>query len=470
MKRQDPDNGLLDYLSNSPGAARATDNAVRLLGEAGYEQWGERDPWQPEAGSAFYVRRGAGGVIAVRVGSQPVCETGFRIVAAHTDSPALKVKPRGIRRKAGGVYVPVEIYGGPIQSTWLDRELVLTGRAVVREASESLSTRTFTTSQPCAVIPNLAIHLNREINKGFEYNAQDHLQARLSLPGESPQAGPAGADGGRDRTDGDRNAPGQSDRDDSREKNDGGPPDPSDLLWNEIATALACRASDIVSADVFLADPRGAQLLADGKTVVSGRIDNLAGCYSSLRGFLQSDNTRDTLVAVLFDNEEIGSRTAGGADSAFLESVLQRIAGGQPADFARAAARSLLVSNDGAHALHDSYSSKYDNDYAPVTGGGPVIKTNASYRYASSGEAVAITREIAHELDIPLQYLAGRSDMRTGSTIGPFAWSRTGAVTVDLGIPMLAMHSIRETAQTDDVEALTRLITGLLGIREDRIP
>lgn len=438
MTQNNAHKDLLEYLSNSPGAARAADNAVRILSGEGFEPWDEGDAWQPKAGGSFFVRRGAGGVIAVRLGSQPVSETGFRIVAAHTDSPTLKLKPRGAKRKTGGMYVPVEVYGGPIQSTWLDRELVLTGRAIVRGASGKLSAHTFTTDAPCAIIPNLAIHLNREINKGFEYNAQDHLQARLSLP--EPDSDPDTAD------------------------------EPADVLWTEIATALSCKPADIVSADVFLADPRDAQILADGKTLVSGRIDNLAGCYSSLRGFLESTNTKDTLVAVLFDNEEIGSRTAGGADSAFLESVLQRISGDEPAAFSRATAKSLLISNDGAHALHDSYASKYDPDYAPIIGGGPVVKTNASYRYASSNEAIAVTREVANEQGLSLQYLAGRSDKRTGSTIGPFAWSRTGAMTVDVGIPMLAMHSIRETANINDVESLTRLVTGLLGVDGRNLP
>ncbi len=433
---------FLDFLTASSTAAIAVDRIESILHEHDFERYSESEKWSVVAGGRFYVRRGAGGLLAVRVGNESLETAGFRIAAAHSDSPALKLKPRGAKRKNGGLYVPVEVYGAPILSTWLDRELILTGRAVVRHG-DSLIVRSFRADQPTAVIPNLAIHLNRDVNKGFEYNAQDHLQVRLAV--------------GDDRNNGSQH--GESDHDAGER-----------IITSVIASILSCDPEEIVSMDVFVADPSPAVMLADGRTFVSGRIDNLAGCYSCLAGFLASPDDRTTKVLAVFDNEEVGSRTSGGADSGFLESVLLRLAGGDQTLLARSCSKSLLVSNDGAHALHDGFASKYDESYAPVLGGGVAIKTNASYRYASTSEALAVTREVARRADIPLQYLAGRSDMRTGSTIGPFAWSRTGMASVDLGVPMLAMHSIRETAQIDDVERLSTLIGELLAVNEEMLP
>lgn len=433
---------FLDFLSASSTAAIAADRIESVLREKSFTRYGESEQWSVSHGNRFFVRRGAGALIAVRVGDESPGTAGFRIAAAHSDSPALKLKPRGAKWKNGGFYVPVEVYGAPIVSTWLDRELILTGRAVVRNG-DSLTVRSFRAGQPGAVIPNLAIHLNREMNKGFEYNAQDHLQVRLAVDRTTDAET---ADDGSEREAGER------------------------IIAAEIASLVSCEPEAIVSMDVFVADPSPAVLLADGRTFVSGRIDNLAGCYSCLAGFLDSPDDRTTKVLAVFDNEEIGSRTSGGADSGFLESILLRLTGGDTTALTRSCARSLLVSNDGAHALHDGFASKYDDSYAPVLGGGVAIKTNASYRYASTSEGLAVTREVAGRADIPLQYLAGRSDMRTGSTIGPFAWSRTGMASVDLGVPMLAMHSIRETARIDDVERLSALVAELLAVNEEMLP
>ena len=383
----------------------------------------------------------------MRQGALSPAQAGFRVVAAHTDSPALKLKPEGLHRKPGGTYVPVEVYGGPILSTWLDRELVLTGRAVLRKGESGLTSRHFRTEEPCAVIPNLAIHLNREANKGFEYNAQDHLQLRIAISGNDSHR-KANTEAG--------NVP-----NDASEKA---------AFWALIASELDCEVDDIVAVDVFAADLSGATLLADGETVVSGRIDNLAGCYSSLQSFLEAEQSSATQILALFDNEEVGSRTASGADSEFLESVLTRLVSGAGAEQAQARGKSLLVSNDGAHALHDGYAGKYDPDYAPVLGGGPVLKTNAGYRYASTTDGMAVVLETAKRKGVRLQFLAGRSDMRTGSTIGPFSWSRTGFCTVDMGIPMLAMHSIRETANMTDLRDITSLLTALLELNSEALP
>ncbi len=438
---------FFDYLNDSVCSALAADESAALLLASGFREVREDESWPADSGSEYFVRRANGGVVAVRQGNVSPAEAGFRVVAAHTDSPAFKLKSEGLHRKAGGTYVPVEVYGGPIRSTWLDRELVLTGRAVVRTDAGGLTPRHFRTKKPCAIITNLAIHLNREVNKGFEYNAQDHLQVRLSISG-SDSLRKANSDAG--------NVP-----NDASEKAE---------FWALIASELNCSVDSIVAADIFAADTAGATLLSDEETIVSGRLDNLAGCYSSLQAFLQATPGDATQILALFDNEEIGSRTAAGADSGFLESVLSRLVPGNVVEWAKAGRRSLLVSNDGAHALHDSYAAKYDPDYAPVLGGGPVLKTNAQYRYASTTDGMAVVLETAKRNEIQVQYLAGRSDMRTGSTIGPFSWSRTGFCTIDLGIPMMAMHSIRETANMTDIRDLTALLTPLLELSVEMLP
>lgn len=436
---------IVEWLSNAVNGTFATESIAQTLKDEGFEEWSEGDRWSQRKGSRLMLRRGAGGIIAASPGSEAPAEAGFRIAAAHSDSPALKLKTHGARQRKGGIYVPVEVYGGPILSTWLDRELLIAGQVVVRTGHGALRRRLVRSEGPCALIPSLAIHLNREVNKGFEYNAQDHLPARLALPNSESNPGEGlcaglGTVGAR------------SDAHAVR------------LLNNYIATRAQCEPQEIVSSDLFLTDATPPVVLADGDTIVSGRIDNLVGCYTSLHAFLEASSSahRETLVLVIFDNEEVGSRTAGGADSSFLERALSRLAGSEADAYDRAASKSVIVSNDGAHALHDSYASKYDGDYAPVLGGGPVIKTNAGYRYASSAETTAITVEAARACGVTLQYLAGRSDMRTGSTIGPFAWSRTGIGTVDIGVPMLAMHSARESASLRDIDALRQLISGML--------
>ena len=426
MVSQTFSDGLRTFLSGSPTGFHAVTNCADQLAAAGFRERTERDSLSD--GESFFLRRG-GAVLAVKPGRTHPAEAGFRIAAAHTDSPGLRLKIEGAHASTGGTWVPVEVYGGPILSTWLDRELCIAGRAVVYDQDADaggFSLRTFCSDVPVAIIPNLAIHLNREINKGMEYNAQDHLQARLGIRGDATLS-------------------------------------PSELVRGHVAETLAVEPSQLGTVEAYLVDPRPAVVLQDGDSLVSGRIDNLVGCYSCLQGFLSAASTDATQVLCLFDNEEIGSRTGSGADSPMLDSVLRRLSAAHDADaWYRAVAASFIISNDGAHALHDSYSGKYDPAYAPTIGGGPALKVNSQYRYATTIESMERTRQAASAAGIPLQMLAGRSDMRTGSTIGPISWSRTGMETVDIGVPMLAMHSIREMCALTDAFALTGLVTALL--------
>lgn len=428
MESRDFSTGVTDFLSASLTGFHAVTQVVDRLVSNGFTERSERDTL-PDGGS-FFIRHG-GAVVAVRPGSAPPSESGFRVAAAHTDSPGLRLKIEGAHEATGGTWVPVEVYGGPIVSTWLDRELLLAGRAVVYEApgkEGNWTIQTFRSRQPVAIIPNLAIHLNREVNKGFEYNAQDHLQARLALSADSSGSAP-------------------------------------ERIGRQVAGVLGIAPEQLGTVEAYLVDAAGAVVLEDGSTLVSGRIDNLVGCYSCLEGFISAAESESTQVLCLFDNEEIGSRTGSGADSPMLDSILRRLSASDDAEsWYRAVAASFIVSNDGAHALHDRYSGKYDGSYAPVLGAGPVLKVNSQYRYATTIDSMERTRQAADRSGVELQTLAGRSDMRTGSTIGPISWTRTGISTVDIGVPMLAMHSIREACDIRDIEALSVLVQSLLNM------
>ncbi len=426
MKDENFTERLVAFLSGSPTGFHAVENVAERLKTAGFSLLSDRDSIRTN--KPFFLKTG-GAVIAVRPGTAHPADAGFRIAAAHTDSPGLRLKVSGAHEATGGIWAPVEVYGGPILSTWLDRELVFAGRAVVYDEGTTAADYTilpFRSERAVAIIPNLAIHLNRDINKGFEYNAQDHMQARLALSADATLTAEM-------------------------------------QIKQHVADCLGVSAEAVGTIEAYLVDPAPAVLLEDGNSLVSGRVDNLAGCFSCLDGFLEAVVSGPTQVLCLFDNEEIGSRTGSGADSPMLDSVLRRLSISDDDEaWYRAVAASFIVSNDGAHALHDMYTGKYDASYAPVLGGGPVLKVNSQYRYATTLLSMERTRQAARTEDIPLQMLAGRSDMRTGSTIGPISWTRTGISTVDVGVPMLAMHSIREVCDVRDVDALSGLVRSLL--------
>lgn len=460
---------LLRFLSSSPTPYHAAAGAAARLREHGFAEIDETERWRLEPGRAYALQRAGSAIVAFRVGTGAPADSGFRILAAHLDSPALKLKVRGTERFHDLLRVPVEVYGGPILSTWLDRDLGIAGRLMVRsrqahgDADHSVESVLVRTDEPVAIIPNLAIHLNRELNKGFEYNPQDHLAAlvnpaRIAKDWCDPPERAESSTGsqGRERAGSQERA--------SRELSRF--PKAAAALVGELAENAAVELERVLSWDLMLWDTSAATTLGSGERLYAGgRLDNLVGAWSALEALVEAEPGEATQVVVLFDAEEIGSKAGPGADSSFLEGVLGRIVtalGGDSEDYYRAAARSLLVSNDAAHALHPGYAAKYDGDYAPVLGGGPAIKLNAKLRYATSTSGAARVEAAAEQAGVPLQYLAVRSDMRSGSTIGPFGWARTGIDPVDIGVPIIAMHSIRETGDLRDAHALVALQRRLL--------
>lgn len=422
---------LCDFLDASPTAYHAVDSLAAALVAAGAQALDEREAWRLEPGASYFVQRSGSALIAFRPGLKAPAEEGFAIAGAHTDSPALKLRFDRRMLDHGMERAPVEIYGGPIVSTWLDRPLSLAGSVAIATQAEAgvsagVDTRLVNLARPVGIVPNLAIHLNRDINKGFEYNAQTQLPVLLSSSGN-------GADG--------KKAEGEL-----------------SPLVSLVAAELGVEGSAILGADLTFVDLQKASLIGAGQDLINAyRLDDLLGCHAILEAFLAVQPSLHGQVACFLDNEEVGSRSSQGADSSFLRDILGRIAalqGTTSEGFYRALASSFSVSVDVSQAFHPSYAEKYDEAFAPLLNGGPAVKVNANLRYATDAEAEARFRLFCAEAGFPCQKFMSRADIAPGSTIGPMSSSLTGIKTVDVGHPLLSMHSIRETSGCRDHEAM----------------
>ncbi len=416
---------FLDTGVSSAGVARSI--ASRLQ-EAGFRRLAIGEPWHLTENDAFFVVYG-GTVLAYRAGRLPPSDAGIVLLAAHTDSPGLRLKHRSARYVDGFVRVPVEVYGGPILATWLDRDLAVVGSVVVDDGGGSTRVVPIDTKRPLAIIPNLAIHLNRDVNAAATYNRQDHMQALFGLTGDASR----------------------------------GEPSATTWLFERLADHADFDPARVLDADLSVVPVETARLLGDGdrKLVVSQRIDNAAGCYTNAEALCDDATVDHGRMAVFFNHEEIGNASAVGAAGDFLRRSLTRIV--RALDERREAvdrtlARTILISNDGAHAIHPNYADKHDAGYAPVVGGGPAIKKSVKMSYIGDLSVSGWFAAVCREADVPLQYLQNRSDIPTGSTVGPFVASRLAIRGLDLGIPMLAMHSARETAALIDIDYMIRAL------------
>ena len=410
---------LKGFLDKSPTAFQATDIIINELVENGFTQLAEGDKWELKPRGKYYIVRNNSAVIAFINGTLPPAETGFKISGAHTDSPALKVKVGSETKFKGYHKVFVEVYGGPIVNTWFDRELSLAGRVTYLNEGEVKSVNMFI-QRPVGIIPNLAIHLNRNVNKGLEINKQTELPVLL----------------------------GTSEKD--------------AYLEDLIAQECGIEASDILDYDLFFIPFEKALIYGiDDELISSGRLDDLAMCHAILKALLATKENKSTVLATFYDNEEIGSQTLQGANSSFLEMILSRINygwKGNSEDYARAINKSFQISADQAHAVHPNYASKHDANYSPELNKGPVVKFSANYRYATNSESSAYFMSICKKLDIPYQKMINRSDMHSGSTIGPVSSATSSIKTVDIGNPMFAMHSTRETMGSLDQYYVTEVL------------
>jgi len=419
---------LAAFLDAASTPYHAVSELARRLTTAGFQAFREQDAWQIEAGTRGFVVRAGGSIVAFELGRRPPAEAGFVLIGAHSDSPNLRLKPIPDLTNVGYRQLSVEVYGGVLLSTWLDRDLSIAGRVVFADGGSEL----IDLKRAVCRVPNVAIHLNRDVNSaGLVLNAQTHLLPVLGLESET---------GGF-----------------------------SEILREGLANTDSNGASveDVLGFDLCLYDTQRAAFAGrNNEFLLSSRLDNLASCHAALHALLgASPDTDATRVIAVYDHEEVGSQSASGARSLFLSDLLERLARSfEPADASalpRAISRSLLVSADMAHGVHPNYPDKHDKQHRPMLGAGPVIKVNVNQSYASDGPAVAAFSAACRAVDITPQHFSSRNDMPCGSTIGPISAARLGVRAVDVGNPMLSMHSCREMAAVKDVAPMIRVLTRL---------
>jgi len=417
---------LLNFLRRSPTPFHAVDNMITQLRQHGFVALAEHERWQLRAGGRYYVTRNDSSLIAFVLGNDNVIETGMHMAGAHTDSPCLKIKPNPEMQRHGCFQLGVEVYGGALLGPWFDRDLSLAGRVTYLAADGALANALIDFEKPIAIIPSLAIHLDREVNNNRSINAQTQLPLILSS-GE-------------------------------------GAPNFRALLLEQLRTQLGITdARAVLDYEINCYDVQPPALVGlEQEFIASARIDNLLSCFIALKALLTADGARSAML-ICSDHEEVGSASTSGAQGTLLQSTLRRIAGGEESssyeNYARMIDRSLMISCDNAHGIHPNFADKHDANHGPLLNRGPVIKINANQRYATNSETAALFRHICQQIDAPVQSFVVRSDMACGSTIGPITATEIGVRTVDVGVPQWAMHSLREVAGTRDCWHLCRALT-----------
>ena len=414
MQDTEDTQGLLKFIQASPTPFHAVAAMKEILDAGGFQQLNESDAWSMVNPGRYYITRNDSSIIAFNLASDLV-ENGFRMVGAHTDSPCLKVKPNPEIVNNSYFQLGVEVYGGALLNPWFDRDLSLAGRVSYVNTNEEVHSSLIDFEQAIAIIPSLAIHLDREVNETRSINKQTQLPPVLmKLP------------------------------DDQKHKD--ATPDFRELLLKLLGKQHpetdAAKVLDYELAFYDVQPPAVIGLHQD--FIAAARLDNLLSCYTGLISLLSAGEVTNCLL-VCNDHEEIGSVSASGALGSFLTSVLHRLCT-TPEELARAVDHSMLVSADNAHGVHPNYADRHDDNHGPILNQGPVIKTNANQRYASNSETSAVFRNICDQADVPVQSFVVRSDLGCGSTIGPHTAAKTGIKTIDVGVPTFAMHSIRELA------------------------
>ena len=403
-------NALINFIEKSPTAFHAVASCAEMLDSQGYSRLFEGDEWNLEAGKGYYITRNQSSVIAFRVPKEK--PRNFMVAASHTDSPMFKVKSESLS-SAFEKYAKlnVEPYGGTIFSTWLDRPLSLAGRVIVSDG-EKIEAKLINFDRDLLVIPNVAIHLKRDINSGCAYNPAIDLMPLLSQDAKTDFVA---------------------------------------FLANEVG----CKKEEVLGYDLYVYNRTPATCIGMNNEFFSApRIDNLMCAFGTLQGFINSENENSISVFYSADNEETGSATKQGAGSVFLSDVIDRICESFGIDRRRALASSMLVSADNGHAMHPNHPELSDAKNAPHLNGGVVIKNNAAQKYTTDGISASIFGEICAHAGVPTQQYANRSDMPGGSTLGSIATTLTPMLSVDIGMAQLAMHSAYETAGAKDIDYL----------------
>ena len=410
---------LLQFLNASPSCYHAAANVAARLQEEGYLRLMEQEPWHLAEGGKYFVMRGDASIIAFRVPRKDFA--GFMIAAAHSDSPTFKVREAAEVSSAGGcTRLAVEPYGGMVMRSWMDRPLSVAGRVMVRSGGK-LVARLVNMDRDLLVIPSVAIHMDREVNKGTALKANVDLLPLFSMSGEN---------GGFRRL---------------------------------VAESIGVAECDLLTTDLFLYPRTSAAVTgANGEFVAGARLDDLQCVFGCLQGFLVAEESASVPVLAVFHNEEVGSGTRQGADSTFLTDVLQRLnaaCGRSSEEYLTAVANSFQVSADNAHAIHPAHPELSDGREFPALNGGVVVKYNAAQHYTTDAVSDAVFREVCAAAGVAVQRYSNRADLPGGSTLGNISTAHLSVHSVDIGLPQLAMHAAYELAGTQDTEDLVRVMT-----------
>lgn len=429
----------LQFINKSVSCYHVVENAEKLLKEQGFEELKEQEDFSVSKGKGYYVKRNDSSVIAFKI---PKGEAkGFHIMASHSDSPTFKIKAEAEQAADGGyVKLNVEPYGGMIHATWLDRCLSVAGRIAYMEEG-TLKTKTVNVDEDLLVIPNVAIHMNREMNKSLTYNPQVDLQPLLC-------AQSAAAEGAAEE----QNV--QDAQNEQGKKN-------NNVLLKKIATYAEVKEDDILGKDLFLYVREPGKLAGAGKELmIAPRLDDQECVFASLKGLLISEPEKYITVCAVFDNEEVGSRTRQGASSTFLKDTLERVVealGISKNNYLKMLSESFMISADNAHGVHPNHPEKADPTNKPYLNQGIVIKYHGGQKYTTDAWSEAVMKSICKEAEVPYQTYCNRSDISGGSTLGNISQEQISVACVDIGLPQLAMHSAVETAGSKDVEELVEL-------------
>lgn len=423
---------LLEFLRASPTAFHATQNLAAQLQQAGFTQLREVDAWALVPGQRYFLTRNDSSLIAFIYGQTPLLESGIRLLGAHTDSPCLKVKPRAELNRRGYYQLGVEVYGGALLAPWFDRDLSMAGRVSYRDLDDNILSALVDFETPVAVVPSLAIHLDREVNNMRSINAQkDIVPLLLQLPEENAAA-----------------------------------PDFRQLLLAQLQKQHPkVQVGQVLDYEISLYDTQAPAFIGlEQDFIASARLDNLLSCFIGLKALLEADGQVSNLL-ICTDHEEVGSTSCCGAKGPMLQQFLERLIP-EVDTRVRVIEKSLMVSADNAHGIHPNFMDKHDENHGPLLNRGPVIKVNANQRYATTSETSAFFRLLADKAQVPVQAFVARTDMGCGSTIGPIVASEVGIKTIDVGVPTFAMHSIRELAGARDAWYLYRVAVELYRYRK----
>ncbi|WP_073508164.1 M18 family aminopeptidase [Streptobacillus notomytis] len=416
---------MIEFIDDSPSTYHVVGNCLAILSENEFERLELTDKWELKKGGKYFIERSNSSIVAFTIGEKLDISKGFKIFGSHTDSPGFRIKPNPEMTVNGLIRLNTEVYGGPILNTWFDRPLSIAGRVIIRTNNvfkpETVKVKI---DESILIIPNLAIHQNREVNNGIKIDKQKDLLPIIGLVNESFE---------RDN-----------------------------YLLNIISQKCNIKKEDILDFDLYVyATEKGSLVGINEEFVSAPKLDNLVSVYAGLLGLVEAENNSNQInVFVGFDNEEIGSATKQGADSNYLSNILERIIYSLGMDrdiFLTMLSSSFILSADGAHAAHPAYLGKSDPTNLGKINEGIQLKISANQRYTSDGFSIAVIKQIIEKTDIKIQFFVNQSNEVGGSTIGPISSTHLDIDSIDLGVPMLAMHSVRELCGVQDLFYLKEL-------------